>query len=377
LRVTGIVVALLVVLAAIASFITLPYYALIPGQAQSVEPLISVPSKYDHHHAGSVDLVDVEISQVRAIDWIYFELDNNATVVPESDLLGPETAAQYNTEGVVDMSNAQQAATVVALGRLGYHVRVQNAGALLYALQPGSPAETSLAVGDVVTAVDGTPVTTALGLGEALDSKTPGAAVEIRLHPYSSAKTAEVRMSLGVWRIQGKGARATLQCRPVGPSTLPVARLVVEHGALALPRAGQKGRAVSCIGSLDTEDWYHISKLPIAVNLNSEGIVGPSAGLAFTLGLMQKLDRYDLTGGLKVAATGTMSITGQVGAIGGIEQKTIAVRSSGAQIFFVPPANYKRAEAYAKGFKVKVYAVSTIGQVLRILEQHGGRVGRP
>ncbi len=102
------------------------------------------------------------------------------------------------------------------------------------------------------------------------------------------------------------------------------------------------------------------------VDLSSEGIVGPSAGLAFTLGLMEELDPADLTGGRKVAATGTMSIDGSVGDVGGVAQKTIAVRGAGASVFFVPPQEYTVAKAHA-GSRLKVYAVSTIGQAVRIL----------
>ena len=124
---------------------------------------------------------------------------------------------------------------------------------------------------------------------------------------------------------------------------MPIAKLYDDKGVLYLPSKQHPGAATACIGVLDAEPSYHVV-LPFQVNLNSEGIVGPSAGLAFTLGLMQKLDSGNLTGGLKVAATGTMSVTGQIGAIGGIQQKTIAVRSSGASIFLVPPDNYAIAE---------------------------------
>lgn len=368
--------AVLVVLAVIASFITLPYYAIIPGQAQDVAPLIRVPSRMSYPHKGVVELVDVQIAQVRAIDWIYFKLNSQATIQPSDVILGPETPQQYNTEGVVDMATAQQAATVVALRQLGYRVSVKPAGALLYALQPGSPADRSLAVGDVIVAVDSRPVTSALDLGPLLDTRKPGTTVTIAWHAYGAGALRRTSFSLGVWRIQGKGSNATLDCTPVTEKTsLPVAKLVVTPKGITLPSGSEKGGPVSCIGSLDTEDWFDIGKLPFAVNLNSEGIVGPSAGLAFTLGLMQKLDRYDLTGGRKIAATGTMSINGQVGAIGGIEQKTFAVEASGATVFLVPPANYATAKKYA-GSQLKVYAVSNISQALGILERYGGRVAR-
>jgi PDZ domain-containing protein len=91
---------------------------------------------------------------------------------------------------------------------------------------------------------------------------------------------------------------------------------------------------------------------------------------------MQKLDTANLTNGLQVAATGTMSVTGAVGAIGGIQQKTIAVRSAGASVFLVPPANYPIAKKYA-GTTLKVYAVSSISKALAVLESLGGKIERP
>ncbi len=70
-----------------------------------------------------------------------------------------------------------------------------------------------------------------------------------------------------------------------------------------------------------------------------------------------------------------MSIDGTVGDVGGIAQKTIAVRGAGAQVFLVPPLEYPVAESHA-GSHLKVYAVSTITQAVRILESLGGRIKR-
>jgi PDZ domain-containing protein len=90
---------------------------------------------------------------------------------------------------------------------------------------------------------------------------------------------------------------------------------------------------------------------------------------------MAELDPANLTGGLKVAATGTMSIDGTVGDVGGVAQKTVAVRGAGANVFLVPPQEYAVAKAHA-GPHLKVYAVSTIGEAVHILESLGGRVSQ-
>ena len=359
----------------VSSLVSVPYYAITPGSAQNVLPLIGVPSSVGHAHPGAVDLVDVEVTPLRLIDWIYFKLDPNASLYSSAEIQGPETNAQYDVEGVLDMADAQQAASVVALSELGYHVIVTPNGSLVYALDPGSPAEAALQVGEVIIAVGATKVDSPQALSAALFSYRVGQAVALTYRPYPSGAPRSVTLHTGVWRWQGTGANEQLACVPAGvASPYPIAKLYDDDGVIYLPSKQHPGEATPCIGVLDAEPSYAV-KLPFAVNLNSEGIVGPSAGLAFTLGLMQKLDPANLTGGLQVAATGTMSVSGQVGAIGGIEQKTIAVRSAGAAIFLVPPANYATARQYA-GSSLKVYAVSSISQALAVLESHGGKVVR-
>lgn len=367
-RLHTIIAALLVVaLAALAaSLISIPYYAITPGSAQPVAPLIGVPSHKAHHHKGQVLLVDVELVPLRAIEWPWFALDPNAEIVGSSALLGPESAAQYNTQGVIDMRNARQAAKVVALRTLGYHVKVASDGALIYALLPGSPAEAATSVGDVVTAVDGGAVTNAVELSRRLRQHRPGDLVSLRVVLYPSEKSRSLRVRLSAWRIKGRGARESLVCPPYGTGQ----KYRIDHVS---PETGRKVSVAPCIGVLESETSYRLGKLPISVNLSSEGIIGPSAGLAFTLGLISRLDPYDLTGGQKVAATGTMSIDGKVGEVGGVAQKTVAVRGAGAKIFLVPPGNYKTALRHAGG-DLKVYKVSSVAQAIRVLERYGGKL---
>jgi PDZ domain-containing protein len=371
--VLSIIGGVLVVVIVASSLVSLPYYAITPGSAQSVLPLIGVPASFAHAHDGSVDLVDVEVTPIRAIDWLYFKLDPNATLYSSAEIQGPETNAQYDVEGVLDMADAQQAASVVALTELGYHVTVTPNGSLIYELDPGSPADAALQVGDVITAVGSKNVNSPQALSAALFSYGVGEAVTLTYRPYPSGVSKQATVHTGVWRLQGTGANQQLACIPANEKSAdPIAKLYDDKGVLYSPSKQHPGQATACIGVLDAEPSYHV-KLPFPINLNSEGIVGPSAGLAFTLGLMQKLDAGNLTAGMKVAATGTMSVTGVVGAIGGIQQKTIAVRASGASIFFVPQANYPIAKRYA-GSTLKVFSITNISQVLAVLERFGGKI---
>jgi Lon-like protease len=110
---------------------------------------------------------------------------------------------------------------------------------------------------------------------------------------------------------------------------------------------------------------------PFPVSINVTNIGGPSAGLAMTLGVIDALTSGSLTGGRTVAATGTMDANGDVGDVGGVAQKTVAVENAGASIFLVPPQEYGAAMSKDRP-GLKVYAVSTLDQALAVLAAHGG-----
>src|SRR4029453_3497321 len=82
---------------------------------------------------------------------------------------------------------------------------------------------------------------------------------------------------------------------------------------------------------------------PFEVKIDLDKIGGPSAGLMFTLGIMDKLKPEDLTGGKIIAGTGTIDDDGNVGPIGGIPQKLVGAKDAGAQIFLVPKDNCAEA----------------------------------
>jgi PDZ domain-containing protein len=82
---------------------------------------------------------------------------------------------------------------------------------------------------------------------------------------------------------------------------------------------------------------------PVKVTIQLNDVGGPSAGLMFTLGIIDKLTPGQETGGEHIAGTGTMDENGNVGAIGGIRQKMAAARADGATIFLVPASNCAEA----------------------------------
>ena len=150
-------------------------------------------------------------------------------------------------------------------------------------------------------------------------------------------------------------------------------RLTVRRGTtppkdVDVTLANQGGRAFLGV-QLDTRNLQ--PKVPFTVDIDSGNVVGPSAGLAFSLELLDALTPGELTGGVSVAVTGELSMCGEVRPIGGIVQKVASVKHSGASVFLVPRDDYAVASAHA-GSHLKVYAVNTFDDALRVL---GGLAG--
>ena len=135
---------------------------------------------------------------------------------------------------------------------------------------------------------------------------------------------------------------------------------------------GRRGRrqTVTLDLGIQPEDQVDYT-YPFPVSIDVTNIGGPSAGLAMTLGVIDALTSGSVTGGHTVAATGTMDASGDVGDVGGVPQKTVAVENAGATIFLVPPQEYKAALSKDRP-GLKIYAVSTLDQALAVLAAHGG-----
>ncbi|MFE7580613.1 S16 family serine protease [Streptomyces gardneri] len=118
-------------------------------------------------------------------------------------------------------------------------------------------------------------------------------------------------------------------------------------------------------------DYLKLDPEEVKVTLHLADIGGPSAGLLFSLGIVDKLDDSDLTGGNIVAGTGTIDADGTVGAVGGVSLKTQAAARDGATVFLVPKAECSDAQAeQPKGLRlVPVTALSDAVASLRALEQ--------
>ena len=107
------------------------------------------------------------------------------------------------------------------------------------------------------------------------------------------------------------------------------------------------------------------ARFPIDVDFNLPGVGGPSAGLIFAVGIVEKLTEEDLVRGRKIAGTGTITASGKVGGIGGIEEKMVGASRIGATIFIAPRENCPDIEHVPKG--LKVIPVSTLSEAIEAL----------
>lgn len=347
------VVLLLIVFAAVASRITMSVYALTPGQAQPVGPLVKVPPGKAHRPHAPILLTDVYVTQLSLLDYLPYRLDGDAQLVSAATLLGPYTPPdQLTTQGYLEMAQSQAAAKAASLQRLGYTVPEHDAGALVFAVQPGSPAGPVLKVGQIVTAVDGTPT-------------DDDCAFIAALHPYGPGQTVRLSVEQSTVTSQGVIKPGRTVVEPIRLGRRPAS----DRSSSGCP--GVHGSSAGYLGVVvETQQDF---SYPFPVSVDTSEIGGPSAGLAMTLGIIDTLSSGHLTGGRTIAATGTITPTGAVGPVGGVPQKTVAVERAGATVFFVPPQELATAKSKDVP-SLHIYPVSSLDQALAVLQRLGGQV---
>jgi PDZ domain-containing protein len=351
----GVLAALVVIVlgsALVAARTSVNYFVITPGDASPVAPYIQVPAADSHPLTGKNLLTDVFVTRLNALNYLQYRFfDSNSEVISGPDLLGPTpNENQYLAQGYLQMAQAQSFATAAALTHLGYTVTASNVGALIYGIEPHSPVASTLKVAQVITAVNGTPTTGQCSLIKALHGLTPGSDVALKVEQSSINDV-------------GDFVNGPIVTKSVTLGTPPKGLVDTGCGAPTKPTA------FLGIDPKTQQDW----QFPVKVTVHTQNIGGPSAGLAMTLGIIDKLNSGRLTGHRIVAATGTIDQNGNVGDVGGVAEKTIAVERAGATVFFVPSVELRAAESKATP-QLHVYAVNNLNQVLRVLKRLGGDV---
>ncbi len=331
-------VSLVVVVALAGLFIPVSYVIIEPGNATPVSGVVSVKGARTYRSRGSLLFLTVSVSNGKPNLWRYVgaSLDDSAEVISYRDYFGTTTPAQDRKLNVAAMDTSQQVATQVALEKLGYTVTETGTGARVIAMTRGAPAAGTLKPGDVITAVDGQPVELIDELGPLVRRHLPGVPVALTIE------------------------RAGTDAKAMKPETV-----TVTPGAN--PKAPNKGSAYLGIAA-ETRDLKF--DFPVEVTIDPGAVSGPSAGLAFTLAIIDKLTPGSLTGGRKVAVTGEMRSGGTVGEIGGVAQKAVAAKNAGATLMLVPRSEAREARTTAGSMKVE--GVANLDDALAALRRSGG-----
>jgi PDZ domain-containing protein len=331
-------------------------YALTPGDATPVGPLVKVEGVGSTTHQGKIMLTDVYLTSLNAWQWLTLHFSNHVQFVGADELVEPGVpTAELGAQGYLEMSDSKQAAEVSAFDALGWKTPVTPTGAVVNAVNEPSPARTAgLHVADEIVAVNGTAVTSSCALVRAVHNFSPG---------------TKERLTIDRAKISPSG---TITYR--APSMVTLIAGVTPHDEGTSGCAGVTGPSKSWLGvSLEDGNSY---ALPAKVTIDTKDIGGPSAGLAMTLTLIDKLSKSSISGNLPIAATGTMDVHGNVGDVGGVAEKTVAVQRAGAKYFFVPQVEVATAKSEAAP-GLTIVGVTTLKQALRDLEKIGGKPLEP
>lgn len=319
--------------------VKVPYYAMSPGPVEAVADLVSVADDVPTYESeGEFFLLTVGLREVNAFEWFEAQfLDDRVDLVPREHIrptgVTQEEVTRSNLEA---MDGSIEAAIFVALGRLGYDVGFIGEGVEVIQVVEGAPADGVVQLGDRYTVVAGQEITT-----------SDEAATIIRSHDIGETITLE-------------GTRLD------DPDTYGedgAARSAVTVEVTLGPHPDIEGAPM--VGVVFDTVGLEID-LPLDIEVDSGNIGGPSAGLTFTLTLLDMLTPEDLTKGHVIAGTGTIRFDESIGAIGGVRQKVHAARAIGAEVVLVPAANYQDALT-AAGDDIQIVSVETLQDALDFL----------
>ncbi len=332
--VAAIVVGVVMVVALIVALVPAPYVIEQPGPVYDTlgevtvggeqVPLIDIPDEPTYPTDGTLDMLTVTITgnPQQLPNWFEIaaaSLDPSKSVVPVDDIYPPGTTQeQSNEQGRLDMQNSQREAVAAALNQLGYEL---DGTVTVVEVQPGLPADGVLQAEDTLVSVNGETFADVTGLRQKIADngvETPAEIVLVR-----------------------NGETRTVQVTPE----------FAEDGQTAV------------IGIYVGGEY----NFPFEVNIQLENVGGPSAGMMFALGIIDKLTPGALNGGEDVAGTGTITGGGAVGPIGGIRQKMWGAVRAGADWFLAPAANCDEVVGSVPG-GLTVFAVETLDDAVTALE---------
>ncbi len=313
---TAVVLALLTPL---AWLVNLPYFAVSAGPTDDAVDAVIVEADFPvFQPQGELILLTVSLQPVNLYEAIIAVLDQRIDLI-ERELIRPqgETDDEARQRGLQAMDRSKDIAIAVALAELGLEESLAE-GVKVVGVFQEAPASEALSGGDLVVEMESEPIRTVVDIRRILESRRPGEEVEVTV----------VR---GAERIPLSFA---LHANPDSPDQA----MVGITASTAYP-----------------------------IDIDSANYGGPSAGMIYTLAVIDLLEEGELTDGKVVAGTGTVSLDGSVGPIGGVRQKLVAAEAAGAEVVLVPRGNYD--EATTAPVEVEIVAVGSISEAVSYLRE--------
>lgn len=310
---------------------TVPYYALSPGPVYDTSDFVSVDGGFTNDD-GELFFLTVSLKEANVFEWAAAQFDERVDL-NERETVRPQGVTQEDLrrEGIAAMDQSKRDATYVALTKLGYEVTLIGTGALVIETIPDSAADGVLMENDVIVQMDEEMI----------------------------AFRSDVIDFLAPLNI-GDPVTLTVERPGTGTESFTLEEFAIELG----PHVDDPDRPMLGVLLGNNEP---IVEFPVDVVIDSQNIGGPSAGLMFTLQIMDQLTEEPLTNGQRVAGTGTIRLDETVGSIGGIRQKVFGAIDAGAVAVLVPEGNYDAA-VEAAGDRIEIVKVTTVDDALAFLE---------
>ena len=414
--------AVAVVVLAASGFVTVGQVAIAPGGLHETEKRIDVDGTEQYPSDGEMLFATVSVRQVTVWGWLQAKLDDDIRLLPREEVYGERDADETRDLNFRLMDTSKIVASALALERQG--ALPSATGAYVSEVDPdGVAGQAGLPEGLVVVAVDGTFIESVEQLETLIDERR-GESVELELEDFLGTPSTETLVlpesdDIGVTfePMPGPASSGALVAGllPGYPAAEALAfgeglveidgeSVVTTRDALRLINSHEPGDEMAFTvrtvdgdlrdGSLvlaerpDDErtpedesggpfvgiEVRPAYATPYEIDIDSGKVGGPSAGLAFTLAVIDLLTPGELTGGIEIAATGEVQDDGRIGQVGGVPQKTASVRDRGIELFLVPAANFEAAAEMA-GDSLEVVAVETLDDALRALAERGGNAG--
>jgi PDZ domain-containing protein len=328
----------------VAASIQVRFWEVAPGSAEPVANRLEFTKEALAHvtrypSTNSVLFVTAFGGQLSALETFVGSIDADVDVQSFEERFGKSTPGTQQQLGFQSMTTAKQIAEYVAFTKLGLDASFELGSVVVEEvvcldIPVTLSACKQLLPGDTLTVFDGKAIPTLAELAPLMEGYEPGDIVTIGVIPHMATEPEDRRVQL-------------------------------------IESPDEPGRTIIGFIPADTRTVV----LPFEVSIDTDRIGGPSAGLAFTLALLDELTPGDLFGGVKVAATGTMNEDETVGAIGALPQKAVAVKAAGAKLFIVPKSQSPEELAAARavlGSAVKLVTVENLDEALALLESLGG-----